>query len=75
MEVKNDWYLKECEHILIADEFFFMCTYSNGLTLRKFYIRVGKDIPTVMSNEMLIDGLKEFDKSNVKLYADIRSSR
>lgn len=74
MESKNDWYLTECKKECFNNKYYYSCNYSNGLTQRQLYIELGKELPTIMTNERLLSGLKETGQVSMNVYNALRNS-
>jgi hypothetical protein len=75
MESKNDWYLTECKKENFNNKFYYTCLYSNGLTERKLYIQLGRELPTIMTNERLLSGIKDSDHVSMSLHNALHNSK
>jgi len=74
MESKNDWYLIECTKENLNNKFYYCCNYSNGLTDKKLYIELGKELPTIMTNERLLSGIKNAEQANINVHKALKNS-
>ncbi len=75
MESKNDWYLTECKKESFNNKFYYSCIYSNGLTQISLYIELGKELPTIMTNDRLLSGLKDSGQLSMNLYNALHNSK
>jgi len=74
MESKNDWYLTECKKETLNNKFYYCCVYSNGLTDKQLYIELGKELPTIMTNERLLSGIKNAEQTNINVHMALKNS-
>jgi hypothetical protein len=59
MESKNDWFLINARKVEIKElnEVYWHCIYSNGLKEIELSRQLGKDIPTILENDIVVKSL------------------
>jgi len=58
-ESTNDYYLVKCVREGLKGYFYIRCTFSNGLTEVELSRAIGKDIPTILTSEVVNKSLKQ----------------